>query len=92
MGRPFGNVPFALQDRYAITLPPPATPSADAYISSKFNATTAHLEKAAGPDTQTADQLFITFASAAFLQDPTEGFYMYPRVSLPAIQLTLLTE
>ncbi|TEB25109.1 hypothetical protein FA13DRAFT_1738741 [Coprinellus micaceus] len=69
-----------IEDRYAITLPPSATPSTDAYISTKFNATTTHLEKAAGPDAQTADQLFITFASAAFLQDPTEGFYMYPRL------------
>ncbi|TEB11990.1 PLC-like phosphodiesterase [Coprinellus micaceus] len=58
-----------IEDRYAITLPPSATPSTDAYIT-------------AGPDAQTADQLFITFASAAFLQDPTEGFYMYPRVTV----------
>ena len=84
--------PFALQDQYAITLPASATPSADAYVSAKFNATTAHLEKAAGSDTQTADQLFITFASAAYLQDPTEGFYMYPRVSAPTIQLTMPTQ
>ncbi|TEB20407.1 PLC-like phosphodiesterase [Coprinellus micaceus] len=60
-----------IEDRYAITLPPSATPSTDAYISTK---------KQRAPDAQTADQLFITFASAAFLQDPTEGFYMYPRL------------
>ncbi|KAJ3536946.1 hypothetical protein NMY22_g5806 [Coprinellus aureogranulatus] len=75
-----GSTAF-IEDRYQITLPDSeAAASPDAYITSKYNVTTAHLDKATSTDSQTADQLFITFASAAYLQDPTEGFWMYPRL------------
>lgn len=69
-----------IEDRYQITLPASTTPSVDAYISAKYNATTTHLERAASQDSQMDDQLFITFASAAFIQDPTDGFYMFPKL------------
>ncbi|KAJ2935643.1 hypothetical protein H1R20_g1451, partial [Candolleomyces eurysporus] len=71
------NATAFIEDRYAITLDPNTPSSVDAYITSKFDYTTAHLERAA-QQADTADQLFISFASAAHTPDPSGEFTMYP--------------
>ncbi|RXW11898.1 hypothetical protein EST38_g13957, partial [Candolleomyces aberdarensis] len=71
------NATAFIEDRYSITLDPSTTSSVDAYITSKFNYTTAHLERATQQG-DSADQLFISFASAAVLPDPSGQFTMFP--------------
>jgi len=55
-----------LQDFYDITLP--LGSGASTYIDAKFGAVTAHLENATRTDLH-PDQLYISFASAAFIDD-----------------------
>ena len=65
-----------IEDYYSVQPIPGLANPVDGYISSKFNATVAHLEKAR---TQHPDQLFINFASAAYIQN--QEFSMDPKVS-----------
>ncbi|EAU86921.2 hypothetical protein CC1G_13081 [Coprinopsis cinerea okayama7 len=66
-----------IQDYYSVT-PFPASPDPasklDSYVSSKFETTIAHLERAAN---EHSDQLFINFASAAYLSD-SDGPIIHP--------------
>ncbi|KAF5319953.1 hypothetical protein D9611_011079 [Ephemerocybe angulata] len=72
------NATAFIEDRYSITLAEGTPPSVDAYVTAKFDAITAHIEKATLPDPSTANQLFWSFTSAAVLQDPTSNLVMYP--------------
>lgn len=65
-----------IEDYYSVEPLSGAASPLDGYISSKFNATVAHLEKAMS---QHPDQLFINFASAAHKQGPE--ITMDPKVS-----------
>ena len=61
-------MPFTslVQDFYDITIP--LGSGTQAYINAKFEATTAHITNAT-LTTLNPDQLYISFASAAFIQD-----------------------
>jgi 1-phosphatidylinositol phosphodiesterase len=59
-----------VQDFYAITRSLPSGSGTAAYINAKFDAVTAHLTNATQPDLN-PDQLYISFASAAFINDTT---------------------
>ena len=66
------------QDFYNITIP--LGSGTEAYIDAKFEATTAHITNAT-LTTLNPDQLYISFASAAFIQDtpvvtPQVGIYL----------------
>lgn len=65
-----------IEDFYNIILPTGSTP-AD-YIQAKFDATMQHLTNATSPDLH-PDQLYISFASAAFI--PVSNPPMTPHVS-----------
>ena len=54
------------QDHYKISLPSDSNP--ESFIEEKFRVTIAHLEKAMDPELH-PDQLYISFASAAFTQE-----------------------
>lgn len=55
-----------VQDFYDITIPPGS--GKQAYINAKFEATTAHITNAT-LTTLNPDQLYISFASAEYIQD-----------------------
>ncbi|KAF8192921.1 PLC-like phosphodiesterase [Pholiota molesta] len=59
-----------IEDFYAITRSLPSGSGTAAYINAKFDAVTAHLTNATQPDLN-PDQLYISFASAAFINDTT---------------------
>ena len=71
-------MPFAspVQDFYRITIP--LGSGTQAYINAKFEATTAHITNATLP-TLNPDQLYISFASAAFILDTP---YVTPQVAI----------
>ena len=64
------------QDYYDVSADLPKGSGAAAYIQAKFNATTSHVTEAG---TSHPDQLYISFASAAFIDDQPP---MTPQVSM----------
>ena len=72
------------QDYYNISADLPLGSGASAYIRAKFNVTTAHITEAGNSN---PDQLYISFASAAFIDDQPP---MTPEVCQPFLFSKLL--
>ena len=76
---------YSDQDHYKISLPSDSNP--ESFIEEKFRVTKAHLENAMDPELH-PDQLYISFASAAFtLKEPS----LTPQVIFPPSRERLST-